>query len=393
VIKNDGEVIASSVPGEPTVLRSEGQLREGLPPTYSVLVPGSPEEDWAVVAVDKDGVEGSGSGDIVGDISLRANLDFSGIDLFDLDGTNPGPFDLTKIGSRLIEPIEIIGSERWNVSGLDVVSRYSDSTISFIGVQRESTLYLDLYYLPAVNLVTGEPRQAAALRSAQTVETPAMAVTSIPLYLPASGTVDMSIAVAFSPNPAGGYFSELTVESVIPGDDPATPEVEESYSQMTRSRLTYATGLVSRDTDLDGEYEDEAELLDSDLDGISDVRLAHDIDVGDGKLESCGELHIEGTLASFDEFAGEVVLGEAVITEGGEGDVPDPWVFYISELTRFEEHVKTDEGVIMRDIDPSSLMPDDTIEVTMICLEEGGDPLPGKYRIEKLMRKLDERTE
>jgi len=393
VIKNGGEVIASSTPGEPTVLRSDGQLREGLPPTYSVILPGTPEDDWAVVAVDKEGIEGSGSGDIVGDISLRANLDFSGIDLFDLDGSNPGPFDPSKIGSRLIEPIEIVGVDRWEVPGLDVISRLSDSTISFLGVQRERTLYLDLYYLPAVNLITGEPRQATAVHSTQTVGTPETAVTSIPLYLPAQGTMDMNIGLVFSPNPEGGYFSELTVQSVIPGDDPATPEIEESYSQMTRSRLAYATGLVSNDTDLDGNYEDEAELLDSDLDGISDVRLAHDIDLGDGKHESCGEIKIEGTLVSFDEHAGRVTLSEAVITDGGEGEVPDPLLVLISEVTRFEEHVKTDEGVIRRDIDPGSLMPGDTIEVTMICLEEGGDPLPSKYWIEKLMRKLDERTQ
>jgi hypothetical protein len=96
---------------------------------------------------------------------------------------------------------------------------------------------------------------------------------------------------------------------------------------------------------------------------------------------------------SFDELAGEVVLSGATLTDGGEGELPDPWQFYISELTRFEEHVLTDEGVIRRDIDPSSLAPDDIIEVTLICLEEGGDPLPGKFEIEKLMRKLDERTE
>lgn len=391
-IRMDGEAIDPVTDGEPTVPRSAGETRENLPPTYSVVMPGSAESDWAVVAVDDAGVEGSGSGDIVGDISLRANLDFSGLDLFDLDGTNPGPFDFPKIGSRLIEPGEIIGVARWEVNGLDVQSRLSDNTLEIVGAPRGELLYLDLYYLPVVDLTTGDPRQLSSVRGASMAPSLEYVVTTVPFTLPDSGTVESNIAVAFSPNPDGGYFTELTVDSVIPGDNPATPEVEESYAESTHSRLANATGVVSDDTDFDGSFEDEVELLDSDRDGISDARLAHDIALGNGKHEKCGELKIEGTLVSFNELAGEVVLSGAEITEGGEGEIPDPWQFYISELTRFEEHVLTDEGLVRRDIDPGSLAPGDTIEVTLICQEEGGDPLPDTYYIEKLMRKLDERT-
>jgi hypothetical protein len=182
-------------------------------------------------------------------------------------------------------------------------------------------------------------------------------------------------------------------ESVIPGDNPTTPSIEESYTELSRSRLAYASGLISNDTDLDGDFDDEAELQDSDRDGISDARLEHDVALSTGDLVACGELEIEGELYAFVEHTGVVTLtGAVLVNDDGEAELPDPLVILTSELTRYEEHVKTDEGVIMRDIDPSSLTPGDAIEVTMICLEDPGELLPDEYWVEKLMRKIDERT-
>ena len=76
--------------------------------------------------------------------------------------------------------------------------------------------------------------------------------------------------------------------------------------------------------------------------------------------------------------------------EGGEGaDLPDPLEVKFTELTRFDEHVKTNEGLIKREIDPSDLAPGDTVEITMYKLEDDGGVLPTKYWIEKIMRKID----
>jgi len=392
MVKHNGVPLQDTAPGEPTVPRSAGQPREGLPPLYSAVLPGSPADDWAVVAVDKDGVEGSGSGDIIGDISLRANLDLSGLDLFDLNGTNPGPYAPSKGGSRLIEPVEIIGSERWEVPHLPLATRTMGCATVFLGAPREQLLYLDIFYLPTVDLITGDSRPVSSTRAVSTASAEHYTISSVPVRLPAFGTTDLDIAIEFSPNPDGGYFTMLTVDSLMPGDNPATPEIEDGYALKTRNRLAHATGLVSTDTDLDGDFGDEAELLDSDRDGISDVRLEHDAALSSGDLVSCGELEIEGELLAFAEHTGVVTLGGAVLIEDGETELPDPLVIVTSELTRYEEHVKTDEGLIRRDVDPSSLEPGDTIEVTMICLEDPDELLPDKYWVEKLMRKLDERT-
>jgi hypothetical protein len=387
-----------TIPGKehdaPTVLREEGSPRDSLPHIFSLVLPGSVADEWAVVSVDKQGVEGSGSGDIVGDINLRANIDINGLDFFNLDGTNSGPFDAKKFGTRIIDPTEIIGVARTDVPALALPTKTTGTSVSFLNLTANRILYLDVWFAPTVDLVTGEPKFPAGLRGVNAIPAADHVITSIPFKIPADGHADLNVQVVLNPNAAGGYYSELTVVSMITGDNPDTPEVEDNYTSTSHSRLAFITGLVSYDTDGDGSFEDEVEIADSDLDGVSDSRLEHDIDLNTYKIEWQMEYNLEGVLVEFNEAIGNVKLTDAEVTEGGEGgeELPNPLLIRITELTRCEEHVKTDEGVIKHDIDPSNLTPGDIIEVTVLTMEDLSGLLPTMYWVEKLMRKIDERT-
>jgi len=233
----------------PTVGTAEAQPRQGLPPLYDVILPGAPADDWAVVAVDSQGVEGSGSGGIVGDINLRANINLSGIDLLDLTGGNPGPFDPGKIGTRVIDPIEIIASDRFNVPSIGSIST-SGAVSSFRGLPAGQTLFLDVYYLPTVNLATGAPRTPAGLHSASAVDDSEYVICSVPFRLPGlADAVDIDLDIELEHNPDGGYFVIVTAMVTMPGDNPATPAIETGYILTYHMRLDYAGGLLSNDTD------------------------------------------------------------------------------------------------------------------------------------------------
>lgn len=388
-----------TIPGKehdaPTMLREEGSPRDSLPRVFNLVLPGSVVDEWAVVSVDKQGVEGSGSEGIVGDINLRANIDISGLDFLNLDGTNPGPFDPNKFGTRIIDPTEIIGVARTDVPALALPTKTTGTSVSFLNLTTNRILYLDVWFAPIVDLVTGEPKFPAGLRGVNAIPAADHVITSIPFKIPADGHADLNVQIALTPNPDGGYCSELTVVSMITGDNPDTPEVEDNYTSTSHSRLAFITGLVSYDTDGDGSFEDEVEIADSDLDGVSDARLEHDIDLNTYKIEWQMEYNLEGVLVEFNEAIGNVKLTDAEVTEGGEGgeELPDPLLIRITELTRCEEHVKTDEGVIKHDIDPSNLTPGDIIEVTVLTMEDLSGLLPTMYWVEKLMRKIDERTD
>jgi hypothetical protein len=393
-VRRDNVTIPGKGPNAPTVLREEGSPRDNLPPVFSMVLSGSLADEWAIVSVDKQGVEGSGSEGIVGDINLRANIDINGLDFFNLDGSNPGPFDPSKFGTRVIDPTEIIGVARKEVPALALPAKTVDTSVSYMNLITDRMLYLDVCYMPTVDLVTGEPKNPASLRGVNAVPAADQVITSIPFRIPSDGHADLNVQIALTPNPDGGYYSELTVVSMITGDNPDTPEVEDNYTSTSHSRLAFITGMVSNDTDGDGSFEDEVEMIDSDLDGVSDARLEHDIDLNLYKVEWQLEYNLEGMLVEFNETNGNVKLTDVEVVDGGAGgeELPDPLLLRITEMTRFEEHVKTDEGVIKNDIDPSNLTPGDMIEVTVLTMEDISGLLPTMYWVEKLMRKIDERT-
>lgn len=380
------------IDGTPTVEASTAQLRPGLPPLYDVVLPGAPSDDWAVVAVDAEGVEGSGSGDIVGDINLRANVNLSGIDLLDLTGGNPGPFDPGKIGQRVIDPIEIIDSARFDIPSIGSIST-SGAASTFSGLPAGQTLLLDVYYLPTVDLATGNPRTPASLHTASAVDESEYVICSVPFKLPGlEDMVDIDLEIEIEHNPDGGYFVIVTAVVTMPGDNPATPAVENGYTLTYHMRLDYATGLLSNDTDANGSFEDEAELDDSDRDCVSEPRLEQQFDDDRYDKDDRAELEIQGVIAAFDEAAGLITLSGAFSEENPGLQLPDPLVLEFSELSRFEERIRTDTEDIEQDLDPSSLTAGEDVEVSLYRLDDSDGSLPDKYWIEEIKRVIDNRS-
>lgn len=377
----------------PSVGASEAQPRSGLPPLYEVVLDGAPSDAWAVVAVDNKGVEGSGSGGIVGDINLRANIDLSGIDLFDLTGNNLGPFDPGKIGTRVIDPIEIVANERFNVQPLGSETS-SGSVFNFAGLPAGQTLFLDVYYLPAVNLSTGAPRTPASVHTASAVDPSDYDICAVPFKLPAADEmVDIDLDIHIVTNPDGGYFVEVVAVVTMPGDNPATPAVENGYTLSYHVRLAYAEGLLSNDTDDNGDFADEAQLVDSDHDCVSHSRLEQEIDDDHYDGDDREELEIEGVVSAYDEGAGTITLTGAASEENPSLVLPDPLLLGFSELTRFEERVRTDTEDYEQDLDPSVLTAGDPVEVSLYRLDDTEGTLPVKYWIEKIKRVDDQRSE
>jgi hypothetical protein len=395
---HNGALIPGAQAGQPSVPAAQRILRANLPPRYLLVMPGVTADAWSAVAVDAAGVEGSGGGTgggIVGDVNLRAGISFSGVDLFDLTGGNPGAFTPGKIGSRVIDPIEIIGTPHYAAAPKAIPQSSTSQTLAFPAVPQGKLLYLDLFYSPTVNLATGQSKGGASVKSVSATPTAESVITSIPFRIPAGvgNVVEITANLTVAPNPAGGYFVNVESSIAMPGDNPGTPAVEDGYVLAGQSRLAFATGEVSRDTDGNGDFEDEAHLEDSDRDGVSDNRLEQEFDDDDPEYDEQSEVEVEGTVVSFDEAAGTITLTNAQLKSGSlETPLPSPVTVKFSELTRFEERVRTDSGDEEHDLDPSSLVAGDEVELSMYALEDLNGGLPAIYWIEEIKRVIDLRT-
>jgi hypothetical protein len=368
--------------------RSLATLRPGLPPRYSMNIAGAVTDSWVVAVVDGAGVEGADSAGGVGPIDLQATLNITGLNLFSLYGVDSGAFGPTRFGLRVIEPIDIV--DRTPRGRATIAAGTPTATVN--GLVRGTRYLVDLIYAPVVNLATGAPKTPAGVHGASAVSPGDLVVTSVPFYLPPGDQpVQLNAQIDLLPNPAGGYFVKLAATLSTPGDDPTTLGiVENGYTSSSVTRLVYKDGVVSRDTDQNGSFDDEAQLADANRDCISESgveQVVDDDNHGDGERE---ELELSGVISAFDEAAGTVTL-TGVTSETTPG-LPATMTLHFAETTRFEERVRTDGGDITQDLVPGTLKAGDNVEATLYALTQGAGGPADSYWMHELKRVIDNRT-
>jgi len=368
VVKRNGQPIEAPGGGLPSVLHDSFQ-RFGLPPYYSIELAGQAQDDWSVVSVDHDGVEGSGSDQVVVDyLDVRAQVNITGLDLNDLAVVgSSGPFGYGRYFLRIVAPGDF-------PDRMPIVPPIEGppGVVFFDNLPRDKQLVLDIVYSPVVNLSTG----VATTSSYQVV-------TSVPFVL-AAGTDQLGIdtSIDLPPNPEGGYFVEPTVQQIKVGP----PEV-------TVVRLDVKDGFVSVDTDSNGSLADEASLADSDRDSVSNALLEQRVDYdtydvypgGSGQLQP---VDIEATVTGFNEADGRMTLVDAVQLGDLRMPLPDePILMRFSEMTRFEELVNPGDNQFERNFDPSTIQVGDRVEIkTGYRLANLYTLLPFKYWGDYILR-------
>jgi hypothetical protein len=210
-------------------------------------------------------------------------VSISGLALLDLNSGSSGSFGAGKWSTRVVDPIDIVDRPT-----LGTVTPTGPGSATITAVRTSplyvpnKTLLLNVRYAPAVSLATGAPKLSTGLRSTSAVPESELVTCAVPFRLPAGqAPVEITSKIGMTPNPHGGYFVIVSNTVVTPGDDPTTPQVETSYARQWTSRLDYAAASVSEDTDNDGEFDDESQMVDADHDTIGDNELAEEIDEDD----------------------------------------------------------------------------------------------------------------
>lgn len=368
--------------------RSQATPRPGLPPRYRMSVAGTAADSWVVVVTDGQGVEGADSAGGTGPTDLRTTLNITGLDLFSLYGVDSGPFAPGRFGLRVIEPIDIV--DRTPVGKVALAPGTATGTV--VGLVRAKRYLVDLIYAPVVDLGTGTPKSPSGFHGTSAVDPGAIVVTSVPFYLPPGDQpVELDAAIDLLPNPAGGYFVQLSASLVAPGDDPATVGiVEDGYTRSYVSRLDYRGGLVSRDTDSNGSFEDEAELGDDNRDCVSESGIEQVVEDDEHEDDEREELELEGVISAFDEAAGLLTLVN--VTSETDPGLPSTLTLHFSESAQFEEKIRNDSGDIEQDLDPGMLQPGDFVEATPYALTQGAGGPADSYWLHELKRVIDNRT-
>ena len=388
IVRQNGVVLNDELGGLPTVKRSPPVSATGLPPQYQLLLAGALSDSWVVAPVDAQGNVGADSTGEPGALDLQVNLNISGIDLLSLDGSGSGSFGAGKWSTRVVDPSIIVDRPT-----LGTANPTGPGSATVFGVRANpyyfpgKTLLLNLRYAPIVNLGTGQPKGGAALRQASQLSEEDLVTCSVPFSLPAGvDPVDIDSNIVISINPEGGYFVTMTNTVLTPGDDPLTPAIETSFTRSWTSRLDYLTGRVSDDTDMDGDFSDEGELEDDDRDCVSYALLEQEFDDDEYEDDEREEIAIEGIVAAYNETAGTISLTGAV----GEGiTVPSSITVLFSQRTRFEEKIKTDGDDIEGELDPSTIIAGDQVEIELYALTDGVGGPAEVYWAEKIRRVID----
>jgi hypothetical protein len=360
-----------------------GQPRTGLPPYFTISIDGAITDQWIVAPEDGEGSVGADSAGGLGS-NLRASVVITGTELFNLEGDGSGEFGPGKASSRVILPIDTVN--RAEAPGVGTYKLAGDGTTTVVGqLPRSQKLILDFAYAPTINLATGQPRSTSG-KGASAAPDDAIVYTSVPFTLPpGSGDASVDASIELYPSPGGGYFVELSGMLTVSGDDPITPLVEATYTIPFNTRLDYSSGTVSRDTNDNGDYEDEAELQDSDKDCISDSRFEQELDDDEYHDGEYTEIELTGKILSFNLAEGVI---RVLVLEHSDGfDFPQETLLHFNEYTEFEERVKTDGDDIERDLDPNTLMLEDLVEIDLYVLQKDG--LEPSLWMEKLRRVID----
>jgi hypothetical protein len=353
IVKRNGQPLPRGTTDLPTVLRSDGQQQFAprLPNLYTITVEGRPDNNWTVEPVDAGLETGTGSTPSQIEPDLLVHSAFSGLSLFGNEsGSGPGIL-------RIIDPGEVVAG--WQLPGQGAVLYLDEGTAKVGNLPRGVPLCLVLEYAPERDLATGQPRMLPP--GAHVVPGEFYSRTVIPFTLPEGDAVlEIEADIAFGANPAGGYFVTADVAQTL---DAATT----AY----RSRLSHKDGQLAYDSDLDGSFLDEPQLVDTLRVGLSDVRRANIS--ADAAYASRRDVTLTGTLAAFDPHAGTLTLNSAAETPlGGEAEALGTVTLRLDELTGFTKRV-SGEGV--SDLDPFILDPGSQLVVEALRLtDEAQDP-------------------
>jgi len=261
-------------------------LRHVLTASASVLVAVAvscaTSGNWPVALPDQHDAVGTGSNGSYGSaaaVDVQLGVSISGLALLDLNSGSSGSFGAGKWSTRVVDPIDIVDRPT-----LGTVTPTGPGSATITAVRTSplyvpnKTLLLNVRYAPVVNLATGAPKLGAGLRKASAVPESELVTCAVPFRLPEGrAPVEITSDIDLTPNPHGGYFLIVSNTVVTPGDDPATPQIETSYTRHWTSRLDYAAASVSEDTDNDGEFDDETQMVDADRDTVGDPELAEEI--------------------------------------------------------------------------------------------------------------------
>lgn len=379
-IKHNGVAIDGQSPGDPTVLAGiDAEKRVGLPNRYHVTVSGLESDTWVVTPVDPTGNEGADSSGDPGSapIDLNANLNIIGLDLRDLGTGAAGPFGPGKFSTRVIDPIDVV--DRAQIGS----TTYSGTTSVIRSLLRNRVYMIDFRFAPTVNLATGAPKGGASVKGTSAVAEDDIVTASAIFKLDASETPgDIDMQIEASPNPEGGYFLDLSATMTLPGDDPDTIGIiENGYTKPTHSRVYYAEGLVSRDTNNNG-FDDNAKLCDPDRDGVGEAERARYEQYEDNHREDTDEIELEGQLGLLDLCDGDMIINNFVV-EGGP--TPGTSAFRFTETTEFIERTNQNEDGIP--VDPSSFVLDEFVKVDLYPIYDDQQNVVD-YWVEKVVRDL-----
>ncbi|MCB1186414.1 hypothetical protein KDL29_04525 [bacterium] len=362
----------------------------GLPRRYSVVLDSPPDGTFTVRPVDFGDLEGieSVAAVLSSAPNLEVNLDITGQMLYDQNTGLPSTFTNDTVILRIIEDIKEV-----NAIEFGTVTPLANGQFSVSGLPQGQALFLQVAYVPTVDLATGgskAPARAISGLNRRVSEIPEGAeVTTIPIRLPVGDdpvVLTTAIDLGMS-NPSGGFFVNLDDTQDIPGDNPATPAIENGYTVQRDLRLNYVDNLLSGDTDSDLSFVDEPELRDSDRDCLSAKREEQVLD-DDDAYESRPEIEIEGTVTGFDSQNGLIFLTNAIVEVGEtEKPLPNDVVVYFTEFTPFEfrDKINDTEGKL----NPDDILAGDLLKIDLYALEDTGDILPTKYWVEHVRKVID----
>jgi hypothetical protein len=367
-----------------------GTKPDGLPLHYAVTLGSPADGSFTVAPVDYDGVEGIISFPSMLSLpSLNVDLNIIGQQLFDQNTGLPSSFTNDTVILRVIDPIKEVNAIEFGT----VFPLATDGKFTVNGLPRAQLLHLQIAYLPTVDLGSGAPKGGSAIRGTSAIPDDAV-ITSIPFRLPPGadpGAVNALIELGTA-NPAGGFFVELLDDVTLPGDNPATLPIEDGWTRTEDIQLDFKNSKVTIDTDGNGDFEDEPHLEDSNRDCVSGQRREQELDDDDDEYENRDEIEVEGDVVSFDETAGSVTLTNVEVTVGEiETDVDGNVTLFFSELSNFEERIRTDDDDIEQDFDPSTIMAGDKLEIDLYALEDTELLIPTVYWTEKVKRVIDNR--
>ena len=368
-----------------------GTKPDGLPLHYAVVLTSPADGSFTVAPVDYGGLEGIMSFPSMLSLpSLNVDLNIIGQQLYDQNTGLPSDFSNTTVVLRVIDPIKEVDAIEFGT----VLPLATDGKFTVNGLPRGQLFHLQVAYQPTVDLGTGAPKGGSSVRGTSAVPEGAV-ITSIPFRLPEgteTGAVNAMIDLGTA-NPAGGFFVKMLDDVTLPGDNPATLPIEDGWTRTEDIRLDFLNGQVTLDTDSNGDFEDEPHLEDDDRDCVSGQRREQELDDNDDEYNNREEIEVEGIVVSFDELTGTVTLTNVEVTVGEiETDVNGQVTLTFSELSNFEQKRRENSGDIDEDLDPSTIMPGDKLEVDLYALEDTQLLIPSVYWTERVKRVIDNRT-